>query len=303
MDPRAATEEAESLYTWMCRVIEQKVLDPVSKETLVGIMQNSPLYLWSKGKEAKVEEYFDDKTLKIFEPMKLPVIMSTQNCCCALLEQRVLNESAILFTGYIIAHSDDEQNLLTSIYGELTLTSTSNGQFRAAFGAPAIAIFKVNGTKLEEYGDPKTMSERMGGPLGSQFNQMYAEACTAHLLKAVELYHYTLKPRVVVVKEIPKKPMKSKKMGKMIPRIHQREVHIILDPDQVREIKREAEQKGTHASPTPHTRRAHARTYKDPRYVNVKGQTLQVKECNIGVKKGEEIKTQHRIYHVVSVGE
>jgi len=228
--------------------------------------------------------------------------MSTENCCCALLEQKVLNESAILFTGYIVAHSNDKENLLTSIYGELTLTSTGDGKFKAAFGAPAIAIFKIQGSTLQEYGDPETMAQRMSGPLGMEFNKMYAEACTAHLMKAVELYHYTMKPRTVVVKDIPKKPAKTKKAGKMIPRAHQREVHILLDPDQILEIKREAEQKGTHASPTPHTRRAHSRTYKDPRYVNVRGQTLSVKECNIGVKKGEEIRTQRRIYHVVSVG-
>lgn len=302
MDPKAATEEAQALYTWMCRIIEQKVDDPQSKEDLIRITKSCPLYLWSRKKEADIEGYYDDKTIKIFEPMKLPVIMSTHNCCCLLLKQEILNESKIRFEGYLVAHSNDEEEFLTGIYGQLTLTSTADGKFHAGFGAPAIAIFKTEGKHLTQHGDADYYSEMMDGPLGNEFQRMYAEACTAHMMKALELYDYTKKPRVVVVKEEAKKPVKNKKKLTTIPRVHQRDVHIVLDPDQVRILKKEAEDKGTHSSPAPHTRRSHSRTYKDPRYVNVRGQTLSVKECNIGFKEGEEIRTQRRIYHVVSIG-
>lgn len=303
MDPRVATEEAESLYTWMCRVIEQKVTDPKSKQTLTTIMSEAPLYLWSTEKEKAVEEYYDDKTIKVFDPMKFPIIISTHNCCCMLLKQEVVSEHSVRFEGYIVGISNDEENLLTGIHGRLTLTTNGDGKFSADFGAPAIAIFRMNGKHLEEFGDESYYSQLMNGTLGSEFNKMYAEACTAHFMKAIELYDYTMRPRVVVIKEVAKKPAKNKKKGSLVPRAHQRDIHIVLDPDQVREIKREAEEKGTHSSPTPHVRRAHSRTYRHERYTNVRGQTLAVKESNIGFKEGDEIKTSRRIYHVVSIGD
>ena len=118
---------------------------------------------------------------------------------------------------------------------------------------------------------------------------------------AFEEMNYTFKPRVTVVTEEQKKakPIDWSKR-KEIPKAHQRQVHIILDPDEVAVIKRQGE--GTHRSPRPHTRRAHMRILRAERFKNARGKVVAIGETEVNVRPGEKIVTPQRIYHVVSVG-
>lgn len=307
MDPRIATKDAEDQYHWLCRIIEQKITDNVAKQKLIDIVAEAPLFLWSDEKQKCVLEYYDKRNIGVFKPMKLPVIMSARDCCTVLLKQQPLSETTMRFESYLVATITEPSPLLVGVLGYLdleilNLEDCEENNFKVDFTAPAIAMFRREGNKVIEYDKTDALGKALNSPSGYAFKKLYAEACTSHILRSVEKYHYTQKPRTIVIKQIAKKPAKKQVKAKSIPRSHMREIHLVLDPDQVMEIKREAEAKGTHASPCPHVRREHARTYRHPRYKNVRGQTLPVKESHVSFKEGEEIKTARRIYHVVSVG-
>lgn len=299
MNIREKTLEAENLYTWLCRLIEQDFHYTSDKEEFIETVKQAPLYLWSREKESVVEQYYDDKGISIFNKIKLPVIMSTKNCCCVLAKQSFPSEDQTKFETFLIALDGKQPPHLTSAHGILTIeTIIKDGRenFEISFQALAIDIYKVEDNKhLKRVANLNEEKTSVPG-----FDKMFAQASASQVLKAIQLFDYTMRPRVIVIKEIPKKPRSKVKKKDVVPRLHQREIHLVLDPDEVRIIKKEAQEKGTHASPTPHVRRAHSRTFKHLMYRNMVGQTICVKESSIGVKQGEEIKVRRRIYHVVS---
>ena len=88
-----------------------------------------------------------------------------------------------------------------------------------------------------------------------------------------------------------------RKSAKDMPRKKETASYKALSREKVIELPRKVflgytrgKSKGNHVSPVGHDRVAHPRTYKHPRYVNVRNKTVTIKSCKIngGAEKGPE---------------
>lgn len=291
------TLEARKQFTNLSRITEQllKLDDFDDSEPVETIIREAPLYLFSKEKVEAASEWV--KTLEeplCNVPLKHPIIVCDDLSAVVLLAcySKENRTNIVAMVSTYLSETDKGKAFTVHSTGELVLTrqETCLDQKINFFNW---SVWDLNSSPLVQVGN-------RGDEVGyDALAQRRFQAC---IKRAIEFYAYSLKPRTIVVKEEAydkKAAKKGKKSGKL-PRDHQREVHIVLDPDEVRELQKKAKT-GTHASPCAHVRRAHKRTYKHECYKNMRGQVVDIGEVKINVKEGQEIKTPRRIYHVVKV--
>lgn len=123
-------------------------------------------------------------------------------------------------------------------------------------------------------------------------NQTSAEMLTASELRnaktALEEVMYFNTPERFIVQVTPRvvRPSNAPK----IPRSHERPRYLLLRPHEIRErlgISDEQHEKDKRASPNPHPRRKHYRTFRSDRYVKVQGKTITIPATWIGKSEGE----------------
>lgn len=94
-----------------------------------------------------------------------------------------------------------------------------------------------------------------------------------------------------------KTPLKVKKAGKGLPikRSHQRPIYTLLKSHEIREKLGLPEPEHHHASPRPHERRAHWRTYRNERYKKMRGQSVKIPSTWVGPSEAELGKHYYRV--------
>ncbi len=299
-------EAASNHYNWLCRVIDngyeisfQEQAD--AQELLKEVVANNPLYLLSEEKAQASKDYIHDELSG-----QIGDYMSMIHPCVVADPE-----------GVVMIYGVERTDIGWQVYG----MSIAYDEITSQFGIPIVAMMigKLTvveaGTDIVNYrvGDQHTVGSillpeknKIRGVLSDtsrdeDFKEAAQQDFRSALLTAMEQLWYTQKPRVTVVKYgTAPEPRKHKKRPQKTPRADQREVHIILDPDEVREIRKQ--QGGTHASPVPHKRKAHRRVLRHPRYGDNVGKVIQIGEMDVNCAPGEVIRTPRRIYHVVSVG-
>jgi hypothetical protein len=101
-------------------------------------------------------------------------------------------------------------------------------------------------------------------------------------------------PSRFVVEVSPVKKKAQKKTVK-IPRSDDRPIYILAEPKEIRRRMRLPEPDGSGRSPRPHERRAHVRIYRDPRYVNLQGQTRVIPATWVGPSESIVGKRRYKV--------
>lgn len=116
---------------------------------------------------------------------------------------------------------------------------------------------------------------------------------------AIDQLQYLSQPGQYVVQMTPKKVRDPNKTAMMI-RAHERRRILILDPEEMHKIYPKLSG-GSHASPIPHLRMGHWRTFQDIRYKSKRGQRIWIEE--IKVKAGEKWEVDGKTYKVMERGD
>ena len=289
------TSEAEQQYTWLCRVLEQGYkegeVDPV-----VDFIRDLPLYLLSTEKSKRAEQVaFEQgrKYMQGYEHLPMPCVMADHFSCVVLLKSERIKDEIITET-LIINHRKTD-NIIFYTHGLLVdaepdgLKHTSNWEYRPQ----VMWLLELDGTKITP------TANLLKDPMGKSMIQ----DCVSHSKTAIEQLKYATNRSHYIVKEcgpeMKRFTNKKKKMKKLY-RIDQREVHRFYDPEEMKTMYKSRELNGTHASPVPHKRGAHVRVYKHPRFKNVVGKTMKIKEVLVNCKEGEELKIGKKVFHIVS---
>lgn len=297
------TQEAEIQYNSMCRFVEQGYDDPSmqqSRDIFQSVVQEAPLYLFSREKSDRSLEYHKKNipNLDSFIGIK-PHIM-----CDSAGSVVILSVSSVDMPDGSRCHKADAlmSQMSLSLPGEMASLSTGSifiysknegSEYDLSFHENFHSVFLgLDGKKVVSFHNVKQINN------GSMINAAKRDFGT-NVMTALEQLNYAHSPRKTIVSTKPSKPFVSGG-SVMTPRSHQREIHYVLDPDEIREIK---SQGGSHASPTPHKRRSHKRVLRHPKWGDKVGKVINVSECRVNVKPGEVIVTPRKVYHVVSTTE
>jgi len=318
--------ETKQQYTLTCRLLERANLGILiegaeeAAEDWRKALATGDLYLWSEEKAKACLDFHKEHIPDFFEidKVSLPVTHVDHMGSVTILQAHV-NADGVLGIEVMVAgfepdmgERDDAPEELENMgggffaHGMVFVQKDEDkgaGQYKMA---PQFSFHEP----LVIKSDRKTMV--FLGEEAPQARLYMEDAVKERLMRdtanaaitAIEQMFYALRPRETVIREVPKKVRKYKggKHG-VIPRAEQREVHVLLDPDEVQEIKRSTgEAEGTHASPRPHTRKAHRRVLRSDRFKNAKGRVIEVGMSLVNVKDGETIETPRKVYHVVRAG-
>lgn len=101
------------------------------------------------------------------------------------------------------------------------------------------------------------------------------------------------------VSKIPERRRKKMEASnKRFPWLDPRNPHIVLLDPKTRRAKK-APQGGTHASPYPHPRKGHWRTYRHPKFTNLQGQRRRVKPAYVGEREFVQGGSVYKVIDVV----
>jgi hypothetical protein len=144
-----------------------------------------------------------------------------------------------------------------------------------------------DGGKVRDIDDREVMGNK---PLQSDF--------LTNVMTALGQARYVVQPKMTLIEDSPRKPRDPIASKRPI-RSQERPVIRFLDPEELRVVYEGTRvPQGTHASPVPHTRMGHARTFKHERYIKMRGKTIFIHE--IHVKAGDSWKSPSgRIYKVM----
>lgn len=302
---------AEQQFNLFAQLVEYIVRDTSVKhgwklgEKLLSMLREFDLYLWTAEKMQRARQYIiesGDRNLYALPPDIFPCIMVTPGAV-TIIEEYLPTEKGIVLR-YLCC---------SGASGEVVNTGAISAQI-VAYG---ISIIPLNATRkkvfvtldrkffLSERFADKTYALTAGGDLESP-EMIVEEIIDEELRNTLCQACYVTKPRQTLVVASTKATDKRKKKGYsrgIAPRAQDREVHVVLDPDELRIIKRQAteSQGGTHASPIPHKRRPHQRTFRADRYKKAKGKTVQFGEIYVKCKPGEKIFLPRKVYHVKRV--
>ena len=303
-------------------------------DILVKQVRTAPVYLWSDEKRERAIEYSKQDTLSMtFHVMDVdalcPVITADSEGATVLNSVSAIGEriETRSYFSYVINPAIQRHEMLKK-------KGIPEEQIKSLYTKPQLFFYMVKLIFEPDHpGDPASYrawvedasfmmwtldsgSRKVEGRpdvnasdtelVGESRHQIWKTAFD-HVRSALEQMIYTLAPRTVVVKDVPAKPRNPEKRTKRlhIPRRHEREVHIIFDPEEVQELRARPEtvdHGGTHASPRPHVRRAHKRTFKADRYKKAKGKTVEVGPIFVNCSPGDRFEFARRFYHIVSVG-
>lgn len=313
------TQEAEQQYTWFCRVLERLTSENSETEQqsfrrFIEIAEQCPVYLWSTEKMKSCRAYHQEMPppLSGLYNLEIPVIHSDPEGCAMVLDITPI-VTGIRATGLAIYHMGSEVLGVDAVgmtMGAVELRTDPahpkkyHSQAREVVGR----VWDASSGKLDE--EITDWINKAGGrAMGREFWEARSADLATHLRVAVEEYLYTIKPKQIVIRESPSKVRKVKKSrkGTYVPRLHEREIHRVIDPDEVIEIRKKSERDrgpgtGTHASPIPHIRRPHQRVLRAARYKEARGRVVKVEETWVGCDPGDTFVLPKCVYHVVSVG-
>ena len=286
-----ATINAESQYSWMCRTFEY-LKNPRFKK----LVTESPLYLWTDEKYKQAIQYYNDGNIDFTKKLKYPITMVNPECGMTIMSFELKDETSIyemVSTSWV---PKTDNKILACVHSVLQITPTEDPKFNASFNIVQGELCVIEDKKIIE-------SEKLKE---SSYADVAKSSIKIYALAALFKHHYIYRPKQVVVKEVPKKVafVKDHNGKSKVPRLHQREIHYLLDPDEILQIRKEAEEIEESKINTGVTRafrgrKAHTRTFRDKRFTKMRGQSIIVKDAD--VKKGDVIKAK-KIYHVVSVG-
>ena len=311
------THEAEQQYTWFCRVLERLTNENSNFEQqtfrrFVEMVEHCPVYLWSPEKIAGCQAYHQESPPPLSEvfSLELPVVHADPGGSAMLLSATPI-VSGIRVTGLAIYHMDSDVLGVSAIgltMGDVELR-TDPAKPKKYLSHSLEAVGRVWEATEGKVGEDITDYINGAGNrvLGQRFWEARGADLATHLRVAIEEYLYSIKPRQIVVKEGPRdvRPVKKSRKGTYVPRLHEREIHRVIDPDEVIEIRKQSDRghgTGTHASPIPHIRRPHNRVLRAARYKAARGRVVKVEETWVGCEPGDTFELPKRIYHVVSVG-
>lgn len=291
--------EAEEQHLWFCRAVEQHnwAADGMSRSEIVGLVNRSPLILFSKEKAERSME-FHRKLPPVLKKVR-PQLVIDHMSGVLLLEAAEQDEClavAALTIGYASEH-DMGLNGVALTHGQLFLRRKGQTmEYEVAMGDLFPYVYEVDGKRL---GRPFRVESDMGRGLTERDFRR-------GVITALEQLNYLRQPRQILVDDRPvqKRKRKGGAQDQIIARSSDRPALIVLDPEDVQTLRRyESESQGRrHQPPKPHWRRPHSRTLRHPRWGASVGKVIEVGATNVGVVPGEEIQLPRRIYHVVSVG-
>lgn len=121
-----------------------------------------------------------------------------------------------------------------------------------------------------------------------------------NVMTAIGQARYIMQPKLTLILDTPRKPRDPATSKRPI-RAFERSIVRFLDPEELRVVYEGSRPpQTTHASPVPHTRMAHPRTFRHERYKRMKGKTIFIHE--IHVKAGDSwTSSTGRIYKVMEV--
>ncbi|MBD3261685.1 MAG: hypothetical protein GF334_08415 [Candidatus Altiarchaeales archaeon] len=289
---------AEQQYNTFVRLSEWLVRGREKQQAparlFLDVVKNTDLYLFSDEKVERSLEYAKESIPDILRVRELfPVIVADSGSVVMLYTAKE-TEHGFELAGQMTASQMSDMDVVVNAGFKIRM-KPEGSRYNARVLALRPRVARIIRKEFEVLATEENIEQEMRSAI--------AEDSVRHAITAVEELNYTLKPRNVVVVTESKhiRKMLAKQRPGTLARANDRPRHIVLDPDEVKKLKIAAAG-GTHASPVPHRRRAHRRTYKAERYKNVRGKTLFVKEANVNCIIGEEIRLPRMIYRVKSVG-
>ena len=271
-------------------------------ERLMQVVREYDLYLWEMEKVNRAREYADtakDRSIADLPQDLFPLVSVTPNGL-AVLEEFYATERGLVIH-YLSASGAEGGAVRTD-----AVSATAVGMGTCVFPpeGEGWTDIKFNFLIAQRYAD-KTYDITPGQSVPDSQTAAH-HICREQIMDALIQMAYVTKPRQTLVVASTKSTQKRQKKGYppgVAPRAQDREVHIVLDPDELRIVKRKATEAkgGSHASPVPHRRRAHKRTFKAERYKKAKGQTREFGEVYVKCKPGEKMCLPRKVYHVKRV--
>lgn len=309
-DIEVYTVDAEEQYNTLCRFAERGILanltDPKARayqRVIQAMLNEFDLYLWTQEKADRCLQHIREHGICLGEiPFDaFPAISADPGGVVVLSSCNLDYDRGLLVADFVMAHKysakieGDVSHFFFTGSGKMLydLTRTTKTAWKGETEGFVSAIFSFNPATKEFTHLP-----------GHDELPVRKDAMT-HVGTAIEQMWYAYRPRTVVVKTETKETRRAKQRGSVpgaVRRAHQKEVHIVLDPDEIKVVKQIAVNKGTHASPIPHKRRAHKRVLKAARFKNARGKVIDIGEVHVNCEPGERIELPKKIYHVVSVG-
>lgn len=287
---------AEQQYNTFARLSEWLVRNKSGPaQIFLDVVRNTDLYLFSDEKVTKALEYAKENRPDILRVRELVPVMVADSGSVVMLYTAQETEHGFELAGQMTASQMAGVDVVVNAGFKIRMEPEGN-RYHARVLALRPRIARIAGKEFEVLATE--------GNIGQEMYAAAREDSVRHAITAIEELNCTLKPRNVVVVTDSKhiRKMTAKQRPGTLARADDRPRHVVLDPDEVKELRGKASGGGTHASPVPHKRRAHQRTYKAERYKNVRGKTVTVKEVSVNCRPGEEIKLPKMIYHVKSVG-
>lgn len=286
---------AEQQYNTFARLSEWLVRNKSGPaQVFIDVVRNTDLYLFSDDKVERALEYAKENRPDILRVRELFPVMVADSGSVVMLYTAQETEHGFELAGQMTASQMAGVDVVVNAGFKIRMEPEGN-RYHARVLALRPRIARIAGKEFEVLATE--------GNIGQEMYAAAREDSVRHAITAIEELHYTFKPRNVVVVTDSKhiRKMTAKQRPGMIARADDRQRHLVLDPDEIKTLRLRVAG-GTHASPVPHRRRAHKRTYKDERYKNVRGKTVDVKEATVNLRPGEEIKLPRMVYHVKSVG-
>ena len=291
------TTAAEQQYTWLCRIAEQGYQDPAESAETLRMLSEIPLYLFTAEKSDRAVKLAGEggrAYMMGYQDLPFPCIIADDKSCVAVFQSRL--DGQHVKTETMVVAYDQELGVIFYAHGIMVDQDPNNTGETSFwdFQATNWLFFQTDGKKLIPQTElPKDPSVSMSAK----------ETCINHSKTALEQFkyvncrqHYVIKERGAAMKD-----RKKKKKIRQVPRVHQREVHKVLDPEEMRVLYTGSTSHGTHASPVPHKREGYERTYRHPRYKNMLGKKQKIDAVYVNCKEGDEIEVARRVYHVVSI--
>ena len=128
------------------------------------------------------------------------------------------------------------------------------------------------------------------------YEGMRHSALTNAVAALEELWEANTPHRFVLEATPVKQPKRnSKKAQSMVPRSHQRPVYTLLTPEAIRERLGLAHPEGTGRSVRPHERRRHFRTFKSPRFTQMRGKSVVIPATWVGPSEKTVSKHHYKV--------
>jgi len=301
---------AEQQFNLFARLVEHIVAnqnEQTEGKNLIEWIRDLDLYLWTQEKCGMAEEYCKKEvpSIESISPDLFPCIMVNPRASTIISEFYVTEKGLVL--DFVCGSGASGDCVQTAAVSAMALSMGTVVIPLSAVGMRTAYLAKYSFC-LEQMMPDKTWLHTPVSEMSHWERDASIYVTKRCIEDALSQALYVMKPRNVLVVESTKRSqkMKNKKHGKGVaPRAGDREVHIVLDPDELRTVRKAAatSRGSSHASPVPHKRRPHKRTFKADRYKKAKGRTKEFGEIYVNCKPGEKICLPRKVYHVKRVSD